>query len=46
MQLLLGVRERYPFSEDVVCYAGKWVDQYGKGYSVLEGISCAGAGLL
>jgi len=23
-RLLSGVRERYPFSEDVVCYPGKW----------------------
>ena len=25
-RLLLGVRERYPLSEDVVCYAGKWTN--------------------
>jgi len=25
-RLLSGVRERYPFSEDFVCYPGKWTD--------------------
>jgi len=25
-RLLSGVRERYPFSEDVVCYPGKWTN--------------------
>jgi len=26
-QHLSGMRERYPFSEDVVCYPGKWTNR-------------------
>jgi len=40
-----GVRERYLF-QGGCCMLSRLVDQYGEGYPVPEGISCAGAGLL
>jgi len=40
-RLLSGVRERYPFSDDFVCYPGKWTNmergiQYLREFSVQE----------
>jgi len=44
-RLLSGVRERYPFSEDVVCYPGKWTNmergtQYLRELPVRELVYC------
>jgi len=44
-RLLSGVRERYPFSEDFVCYPGKWTNmergiQYLRELAVRELVYC------
>jgi len=44
-RLLSGTRERYPFSEDFVCYPGKWINmergiQYLRELAVRELVYC------
>ena len=44
-RLLSGVRERYPFSDDFVCYPGKWTNmergiQYLRELAVRELVYC------